>query len=40
MAIAPKKRNAQASSVLSILDLLSRGVFTAERVAEIRKALG
>jgi len=27
-------------SVLSILDLLASGVFTAERVAEIRKALG
>jgi hypothetical protein len=26
-------------SVLSILDLLSSGVFTPERVAEIRKAL-
>jgi phenylpyruvate tautomerase PptA (4-oxalocrotonate tautomerase family) len=27
-------------SVLSILDLLASGVFTAERVAEIRRALG
>jgi len=27
-------------TVLSILDLLASGVFTAERVAEIRKALG
>ncbi|HUG21388.1 hypothetical protein [Piscinibacter sp.] len=27
-------------TVLSVLDLLASGVFTPERVAEIRKALG
>jgi hypothetical protein len=32
--------SATRAGVLSILELLASGVFSAERVAEIRKALG